>query len=152
VSDVEAVGVTQATDVSAVELPRIVPATPVPADLEPADLAGLGPDDEEPPLPIEANARAIEAADAPTAPIEAGDGRVLHVRFAGGAGAEGAMETFRQVIRDHPGSTRVIIHVPAGRSGGDLPMELRSGVAYDAELVAEVGRRLGPGSVELQLG
>ena len=149
-SEVEAADATQPR--SAVELPRIVPTAPVPADLEPADLAGIGPDDEEPPLPIEANARAIEAADAPTAPIEAGAGRVLHVRFAGGAGAEGAMETFRQVIRDHPGSTRVIIHVPAGRSGGDLPMELRSGVAYDAELVAEVGRRLGPGSVELQLG
>ena len=43
----------------------------------------------------------------------------------------------------------MVIHVPAGRGGGELPMELRSGVAYDAELLAEVGRRLGPGSVEL---
>jgi hypothetical protein len=31
-------------------------------------------------------------------------------------------------------------------------MELRAGVAYDAELAAEVGRRLRPGIVELALG
>jgi hypothetical protein len=30
-------------------------------------------------------------------------------------------------------------------------MELRLGVAYDAELLAEVGRRLGAGAVELRL-
>ena len=61
------------------------------------------------------------------------------------------METFRQLLRAHPGSTRVVIHVPSGRSGGELPMELRSGVAYDAELLAEVHRRLGPGAAALSL-
>jgi hypothetical protein len=30
-------------------------------------------------------------------------------------------------------------------------MELRAGVAYDAELAAEVARRLGPGLVEIEL-
>ena len=53
------------------------------------------------------------------------------------------MEAFQQLIRARPGSTRVVIHVPTGRTGSELPMELRSGVAYDAELLAEVGRRLG---------
>ena len=32
-----------------------------------------------------------------------------------------------------------------------LPMELRRGVAYDADLVAEVRRRLGEGLVDLRL-
>ena len=132
------------------ELPRIVPAMPVPADLEPADLGRLSPDDDEPPLPDEATALVVEAAAAPTTQLEAAADQVLHVRFTLGSGTEGAMETFRQVIRAHPGGTRVVLHVPGGR-GGELPMELRLGVAYDAELLAEVGRRLGPGAVELRL-
>ncbi|MGZ8528661.1 MAG: OB-fold nucleic acid binding domain-containing protein, partial [Candidatus Limnocylindrales bacterium] len=136
---------------AATVLPRIVPAEPVPLDLEPEDLARLGPDDDEPPLPDEASALVAEAAAAPTAPLEAGADQVLHVRFSGGTGTEGAMEAFRQVIRSHPGATRVVIHLPGGRSGAALPMELRSGVAYDAELLAEVRRRLGPSAVELHL-
>jgi hypothetical protein len=132
-------------------LPRIVPAEPVPTDLEPEDLARLGPDDDEPPLPDEASALVAEAAAAPTAPLEAGADQVLHVRFSGGIGTEGAMEAFRQLIRARPGATRVVIHVPGGRSGVPLPMELRTGVAYDAELLAEVRRRLGPSAVELNL-
>ena len=61
------------------------------------------------------------------------------------------MEAFRHLLRSHPGSTRVVIHVPSGRGGGELPMELRTGVAYDAELLAEVGRRLDPGAASISL-
>jgi len=73
----------------------------------------------------------------------------LHVRFAGSLPADhvvSAMETFRAVLRDRPGGTQVIIHIP-GPDGG--PMALRRGVAYDAELLAEVRRRLGgrPGRI-----
>jgi hypothetical protein len=93
----------------------------------------------------------VEAARAPTLPLEARPGQILHVRFAGGARIEGSMETFRQVIRSRPGATRVILHVPAGRGNADLPMELRTGVAYDPELVAELDRRLGDGSIVLRL-
>ena len=139
------------SEVGSAELPRIVPAVPVPTDLEPADLGRLSPDDDEPSLPDEASALVVEAAQAPTAQVEAAADQVLHVRFTVGTGTEGAMETFRQVIRSHPGGTRVVLHVPGGRGGGELPMELRLGVAYDAELLAEVGRRLGPGAVELRL-
>ena len=53
--------------------------------------------------------------------------------------------------RERPGSTRVVLHVPAPSGGPSLPMELRRGVAYDAELLAEVRRRLGEGIVELSL-
>ena len=44
----------------------------------------------------------------------------------------------------------MVLHVPS--PGGEaLPMELRTGIAYDAELLAEVDRRLGRGIVELRL-
>jgi hypothetical protein len=61
------------------------------------------------------------------------------------------MEAFKALLRDRPGSTRVVIHLPAAGTGPALPMELRRGVAYDSELVAEVRRRLGEGLVELSL-
>jgi hypothetical protein len=61
------------------------------------------------------------------------------------------METFKAVLRDRPGATRVVIHVPASSGGASLPMELRRGVAYDAELLAEVRRRLGDGLIDLRL-
>jgi hypothetical protein len=76
------------------------------------------------------------------------------VRFARHAAPErlvGAMEAFKAVLRDRPGATRVVIHVPGPSGGEALPMELRRGVAYDAELLAEVRRRLGEGVIDLQL-
>ena len=58
------------------------------------------------------------------------------------------MERLKAVFAERPGPTRVVLHLPA--SGGDsLPLELR-GVAYDAELLAEIGRRV-DGLVELSL-
>jgi len=83
-------------------------------------------------------------------PNEANPSQVLHVRFSRGESAERTMEELRGLIRARPGGTRVILHLPGSR-GSELPMELRSGVAYDADLLAEVSRRLGSG-VELQLG
>ncbi len=61
------------------------------------------------------------------------------------------MEAFKGLLRDRPGATRVVIHVPGSSGGEALPMELRRGVAYDADLLAEVSRRLGEGVVDLQL-
>jgi hypothetical protein len=61
------------------------------------------------------------------------------------------MEAFRGLLVERPGATRVVLHVPAPSGGSSLPMELRRGVAYDAELLAEVRRRLGEGLVELSL-
>jgi len=54
------------------------------------------------------------------------------------------------MLKERPGSTRVVFHIPAP-GGGTLPLEIRSGVAYDAELLAEVHRRLGEGLVRLEL-
>ena len=100
-----------------------------------------GPD--EPAVPDEARARIVGDATA-DAPVAAGPGAVLHVRFEGGAGPDRlirAMETVKLLLRDRPGGTRVVLHVPAAGGGEALPMELRWGVAYDAELLAEVRRR-----------
>jgi hypothetical protein len=108
---------------------------------------------EEPPLPDEVRSRAAAAAQAPSRPLEASPGAVLNVRFARQAGTDrvvSAMHAFRVVLRERPGTTRVVVHVPAP-GGRALPMELR-GVAYDAELVAEVLRRVGDDVIELQLG
>jgi hypothetical protein len=134
-------------------LPPIAPAEPVSAYPDTPGVA-QGPDqDDEPSVPDEARARIV--ADATSdAPVDAGPDTILHVRFAGSAAPDrvvGAMQTFKAVLRDRPGATRVVIHVPASGGGAALPMELRRGVAYDAELLAEVRRRLGDGLVELRL-
>jgi DNA polymerase-3 subunit alpha len=137
-------------------LPAIAPAEPMPTYQEPPDVERLAPDrDIEPALPDEARDRAAGAADAGTSPVDAAPGAILHVRFAGGAGTDrvvGAMEAFKGLLVERPGSTRVVLHVPAQTGASSLPMELRRGVAYDSELLAEVRRRLGEGIVELSLG
>jgi hypothetical protein len=134
-------------------LPPIAPAEPVSAYPDTPGVA-QGPDqDDEPSVPDEARARIVADATA-DAPVDAGPQTILHVRFAGTAAPDrvvGAMETFKAVLRDRPGGTRVIIHVPSAVGGGALPMELRRGVAYDAELLAEVRRRLGDGLIDLRL-
>jgi hypothetical protein len=132
----------------------IAPPEPVPGVPGPPDLAAIGPDAEEPPLPDEARDRAVGPARAPTVPTAAGPGRRLHVRFHGGRGPDqlqAEMAAVRDILRGRPGGTAVVVHLPQGAGRPALPMELRSGVAYDAELVAEIGRRLGPGAVDLDL-
>ncbi len=140
-------------------LPRISPAEPIPTYDEPDGFAPAGDDGgtagaDEPALPDEARARAAHASQAPTSQLESQPDQVLHVRF-GGAGSDRlvlAMETFKTLLRERPGATRVVLHVPAPTGGGSLPMELSRRVAYDAELLSEVRRRLGEGLVDLTLG
>ena len=143
------------TSVAVVGVPVVAPAEPVATYQEPPGLATVTGADprEEPPLPDEARARAVAAAQAPSRPIEAAPGAVLNVRFRREAGSErvvAAMRAFNAVLRERPGVTRVVVHVPAP-GGSALPMELR-GVAYDTELVAEIVRRLGDGVVDIALG
>jgi DNA polymerase-3 subunit alpha len=138
---------------AAVKLPEIAPAEPVPTY---ALAPGVVDDDldDEPALPDEARAKAAAQTNAATAPIEAGGtASVLHVRFGGAPAGRLviAMEAFRQLVRERPGETRVVVHVP-GPGGTALPMELRNAVAYDADLLSEVQRRLGEGIVDMRLG
>jgi hypothetical protein len=142
---------TQPTDAGAAPVAVLPPIAPA----EPIGTYGETTSDDEPALPDEARARAADAATAPTPPLDASPGAVLHVRFTGAAGTDrivGAMEAFRGLLVERPGATRVILHLPAAGGGSALPMELRRGVAYDSELLAEVRRRLGEGIVELSLG
>ncbi|HSO30093.1 MAG TPA: OB-fold nucleic acid binding domain-containing protein, partial [Candidatus Sulfomarinibacteraceae bacterium] len=134
-------------------LPPIRPAEPVSTYIPGPGSDGAGDDSEESAVPDEARARILADASA-DAPIAAGPDTILHVRFESAAAPDrlvSAMEQFRSLLRDRPGSTRVVIHVPTPGGGGSLPMELRLGVAYDTELVAEVRRRLGEGLVDLRL-
>ncbi len=139
-------------------LPPIAPAEPIstyaePPDLETVATAAGGPEPEEPALPDEARGVASAAAQAPSVPVEASATAILNVRFAREAGPDrvvAAMQAFKGVLRERPGGTKVVVHVPAP-GGAALPMELKGGVAYDAELVAEVRRRIGEGVVDLQL-
>ena len=137
-------------------IPRIQPGEPVPTYLEAPGAIGRNGDgdvDDEPAVPDEARARIVGDATADV-PVAAGPEAVLHVRFEDGAGSDRlirAMETVKVLLRDRPGGTRVVLHVPAPGGGQALPMELRWGVAYDAELLAEVRRQLGDGLVELRL-
>ncbi len=135
-------------------LPPLAAPEPVPGSLEPPDLAAVAPDREEPPFPEEARTAALQVATAPTVPREAGPGGRLHVRFAAGIPTDelqAAMAAVRDVLRNRPGQTLVTVHLPQGSGRPALPMDLRAGVAYDAELAAEVARRLRPGVVELAL-
>jgi hypothetical protein len=130
-----------------------LPVEPISYVPAPKDFDALAPDREEPPLPDEARAVAARASAAPTAPLEAPETGVLQVRFTRGAETDRivwAMEELRAMLKERPGSTRVVFHIPAP-GGGTLPLEIRSGVAYDAELLAEVHRRLGEGLVRLEL-
>jgi hypothetical protein len=140
-------------DAGAASFPPIAPAEPIPTYGEPVEQPSFVSDEsDEPALPDEARARAAEAAGAPTRPVDAGPGQVLHVRFTGPAERlVGAMEAFKGLMRDRPGATQVVLHVPATGGGTLLPLPLRNGVAYDAELLAEVSRRLGEGTVEVRL-
>ena len=134
-------------------LPAIEPPEPVLTHDDADPDAAASDRDIEPALPEEARVRAASAAASPTLPLDAsGSRQVLHVRFGHRPSLElvPAMEALRQVIRERPGETSVIVHVP-GPGGSLLPMPLRTSVAYDAELLAEIGRRVGEGVVELRL-
>jgi hypothetical protein len=78
---------------------------------------------------------------------------VLNVRFTRGADTARivlAMGELRAVLKERPGSTRVVFHIPTEK-GTTQPMEIRGGVAYDTELLSEVNRRLGEGLVRLEV-
>jgi hypothetical protein len=106
--------------------------------------AVLGDADDEPPLPDEAHAAIARAAAATTTPVEAGPDQTLHIRFADAPDERvvAAFAELRALIKSRPGATPVVLHIPAGR-GRSREMRLGVGIAYDAELLAEVGRSFG---------
>ena len=133
---------------------RWQPPSPCPGSLEPRRPRGGRARPRGAALPRGDPRGRARTAAAPTVPREAGpDGsppRPLRRRHPGRRppGGHGAV---RDVLRGRPGprASRSTCRRAPGRP--TLPMELRAGVAYDAELAAEVARRLRPGLVELAL-
>lgn len=126
--------------------PIDLPGEPVNGASGPPAFEALVPEGrDEPALPDEAGAVVTAAAEASTVPVAAGPGQVMHIRFevASDERIVAAFGDLRSVIKAHPGSTSVVLHIPAG-AGRTQEMRLGVGVAYDSELVAEIGRRCGP--------
>jgi hypothetical protein len=122
--------------------------------VEPASFASIEPDGhDEPPLTEELARTAAAAAEAPTAPMQALPGQTLHIRFlpAPQEFLVAAFGALRELIHAHPGETPVLLGIPSGGAGTEQRMQLRRGVAYDAEFVSAVKRRLGESAVELRL-
>ena len=134
-------------------LPRIAPAEPIATHAEAPGEADMADHDVEPALPDEARSLAAAAATAETDPVEAGPGgSILNIHFARAPRevVSAAMEAIHALTRERPGETRVIVHLPmTGSETYEMPLSRR--VAYDAELLAEVQRRLGLGTVDLRL-
>ncbi len=134
-------------------LPPIAPAEPVSTYADVAGAPELAEHDVEPALPDEARSRVAAEAAAGTAPLDAiPPGSILHVRF-GSAPAFRVIEACKvitQLVRERPGETEVVVHVPAP-GGTPQPMALPKRVAYDTDLLAEVNRRLGEALVQLSV-
>jgi hypothetical protein len=113
-----------------------------PALRTPTPLSADG--DDEPPLPDEAAAAIASAAAATTIPVEAGPDQTLHIRFADAPDERivAAFTELRGLIKARPGATPVVLHIPAG-PGRSREMRLGVGIAYDADLLAEVSRSFG---------
>ena len=62
-----------------------------------------------------------------------------------------AMEIVKGELRSRPGATRVVVHIPQAGGAKLLPMEQRSGVAWDAGLPAILRDRVGGDGIELEL-
>jgi hypothetical protein len=140
---------------AAVSRPRAarvpLPAEPLSESPDPAALHALAPEhEEEPPLSDEARREAAARDASPTRPLQALPGQRLHVHFRplGGDTLGSAFETLRELLHAHVGETPVVLHIPAGSQ--EQTMELRTGVAYDAELLADIDRRL-PGLARVDL-
>jgi hypothetical protein len=144
---------TSAAGAPASTLPRIAPADPVSTYAEPPGQAEAADHDVEPALPDEARSRVAAAAAAATDPVQAGAGDVLYIHLAHGQreAVSAAMQAIHAITRERPGETPVVIHLPVG-GGSTHAWPLNRRVAYDAELLAEVRRRLGSEIVELRLG
>jgi DNA polymerase III subunit alpha len=120
---------------------------------EPASVAVAGPNGaEEPPLPDELRRELERGEEAPTLPVQAAAGQSLHIRFRGAPQEQivAGFRSLREIIHERPGDTSVVLRIPIG-GGREQRMELRVGVAYDVELLAEIRRRLGEGLVDLRL-
>ena len=143
------------------------PAAPAPNGGIPAGMVPEGIEMSAPLMPERAPAEfdASVAVEAPPAeplagamsnpdPVEIPSGAVLHIKFKPRQSVEEtirAMEIVKGELRARPGATRVVVHIPQAGGAQLLPMEQRSGVAWDAGLPAILRDRVGGDGIELEL-
>ena len=87
-------------------------------------------------------------------PVEIPADAVLHIKFKARQTVEEtirAMEIVKGELRARPGATRVVVHIPQAGGAHLLPMEQRTGVAWDAGLPAILRDRVGGEGIELEL-
>jgi hypothetical protein len=133
--------------------PQPRPPEPLTESSEPDSIAPVANEHlDEPPLPDEKRAEVRSAQAAPTLPVEAPPGHSLQIRFRLAPQDElvSAFEAIKEVIHGHPGVTPVVLRLPVG-NGREQRMQLRVGVAYDAELLSSLRRRVGDQLLEVTL-
>ena len=94
------------------------------------------------------------ASEAAADPVEAPAGAALHIRFSPGQSVEEtvrAMEVVKSELRSRPGSTKVVIYIPQAGGAQQLPMEIRSGVAWDPSFPAAIRGRVGATAVRFDI-
>ena len=99
-------------------------------------------------------AAAPPAGEGSADPIEAPPGAALHIRFRPGQSVEEtirAMEVVKAELRSRPGSTKVVVHIPQAGGAQQLPMEIRSGIAWDPSFPAAIRGRVGASAVRFDI-
>ena len=128
---------------------RYPPRSTAPAGALPR---GLVPEEREgevaPPLVV------IPQSEASADPVEAPLGAALHIRFIAGQSVEEtirAMEVVKSELRARPGGTKVVVYIPQAGGAQQLPMEIRTGVAWDPSFPAAIRGRVGAAAVRFDL-
>jgi len=128
---------------------RFPPRTTLPPGALPR---GLVPEERE--GEMAATPAVVPPAEASADPVDAPPGAALHIRFAAGQSVEEtirAMEVVKSELRARPGTTKVVVYIPQSGGSQQLPMEIRSGVAWDPGFPAAIRGRVGASAVRFDL-
>jgi len=122
----------------------VAPAGALPRGLVPEEREG----EVAPPLAV------VPQSEASADPVEAPPGAALHIRFTAGQSVEEtirAMEVVKSELRARPGGTKVVVYIPQAGGAQQLPMEIRTGVAWDPSFPAAIRGRVGAAAVRFDL-
>ena len=128
---------------------RFPPRTTLPPGALPR---GLVPEERE--GEMAAAPAVVPPSEASADPVDAPPGAALHIRFAAGQSVEEtirAMEVVKSELRARPGTTKVVVYIPQSGGSQQLPMEIRSGVAWDPGFPAAIRGRVGASAVRFDL-
>jgi DNA polymerase-3 subunit alpha len=134
-----------------------IPAGMVPEGIELSTplMPEVAPVEFDAPVPTQdSSAGPLAGAVSNPDPVEIPADAVLHIKFKARQSVEETIRTMEIVkgeLRSRPGATRVVVHIPQAGGAQLLPMEQRSGVAWDAGLPAILRDRVGGDGIELEL-